>query len=176
MTNLVNLVSSPKSFREIDGIFDNFFKYPNLSEFSRASSTFGSSWLPNRIDATFENTFKNTFKLDVFDSENEYVVEAEMPGVSKEDVTLDFNDGKLTIAMNTVKESDEGDIENQGENNTEVNKKYLHRERHATSTSRSLYLADANGEAIKAKLDSGILTVTVPKIAPEIKAHKIEIE
>jgi HSP20 family protein len=87
-----------------------------------------------------------------------------MPGVEKESVSLDYNDGKLLISVSETKEES-----NEGKN-------YIHRERCVSQASRSVYLSDASGDDIKAKLDNGILCVTVPKARQEVKAHKIAIE
>jgi HSP20 family protein len=42
--------------------------------------------------------------------------------------------------------------------------------------SRSIYLADADSKGIKAKLDNGLLSITVPRQEKAAKAAKIEIE
>ena len=41
-----------------------------------------------------------TFKMDVQDNKDAFVVEAELPGVDKDDINLEFNDDQLTIAVN----------------------------------------------------------------------------
>lgn len=106
----------------------------------------------------------DTFKVDVEDRGNEYAVEAEMPGVDKRDVTIRMNDKRLTIA---VKKSDEVE---------EKKKNYIHKERRYCSMSRSIYLTDASAEGIKAKLNDGVLHVTVPKKEAETSGQSIEIE
>lgn len=42
--------------------------------------------------------------------------------------------------------------------------------------SRSVYLADADGKGIKAKLDNGVLNITVPRQEKAVKGERIEIE
>ena len=106
---------------------------------------------------------RSTFKIDVEDEGNQYVIAAELPGVKKEEIGLDLNDGRLTISVNHE------------ENVEEKQKNYLHRERRATSMSRAILLADADINEIKAKLDNGILTVTVQKQDKQITSKKIEI-
>lgn len=106
----------------------------------------------------------DTFKVDVEDRGNEYAVEAEMPGVDKRDVTIRMDDKRLTIA---VKKSDEVE---------EKKKNYIHKERRYCSMSRSIYLTDASAEGIKAKLNDGVLHVTVPKKEAETSGQSIEIE
>lgn len=106
----------------------------------------------------------DTFKIDVQDNETDYVVEAELPGVNKDEVTVALEEGRLTIAVNKE------------ENIEQKDKNYIHRERRCTSMSRSLYLADAAGEGVKGKLDNGVLAVTVPKRTKPDRSFKIEIE
>jgi HSP20 family protein len=132
-------------------MFDDFFNVSNA--------------LSNSMQPTaFNRNALGAFKVDVIDNDNEYVIEAEMPGISKETVSLDYNDGKLVIAVNESSEE------------TTEGRNYIHRERRFSSASRSVYLSDASGEEIKAKLDNGILCVTVPKLRQEVKAHKSDIE
>jgi HSP20 family protein len=149
---MMNLVPfNRKLFGGFDSMFDDFFNV--------------SSALSNSMQPTaFNRNAHGAFRVDVIDNENEYVIEAEMPGISKEAVSLDYNDGKLVIAV-----SESGDETTEGKN-------YIHRERRFSSASRSVYLSDASGEEIRAKLDDGVLCVTVPKQRQEIKAHKIDIE
>jgi HSP20 family protein len=42
---------------------------------------------------------RDTFKINVQQNDTEYLVEAELPGVKKEEIDLDLNDGRLTISV-----------------------------------------------------------------------------
>lgn len=42
----------------------------------------------------------DTFKVDVQDNKTEYIIEAELPGVNKEDIRLALNEGRLNISIN----------------------------------------------------------------------------
>lgn len=106
---------------------------------------FSSDW-PFRRSLAFD-----TFKLDVIDNEKEYLIEAELPGVDKKDITIEHNDGRLTISV--LKD----------EKKEEKKKNYLHRERRYSTMSRTVYLEDSKPEGIKAKLNNGLLQVVVPK-------------
>jgi HSP20 family protein len=106
----------------------------------------------------------DTFKIDVQDNKNEYVVEAELPGVKKEDLNITLDEGRLTIAAvknETVEEKD---------------KNYIHKERRYSSMSRSIMLADAEAGGIKAKLDNGVLTINIPKKSKPSNQVVIDIE
>ena len=119
---------------------------------------FNEKWLPSR------NLMNDTFKIDVKETEKEYLIEAELPGIQKEEVSLNLDDGKLSISVNRA------------ENINEEKENYIHRERRYSSMSRSVYLADSKPDDIKAKLDNGVLTITVQKEAKPKNSHRIEIE
>jgi HSP20 family protein len=106
----------------------------------------------------------DTFKIDVQDNKSEYVVEAELPGVQKSEVSISLNDGRLNIAVKKE------------ENIEEKDKNYIHKERRYSSMSRSIMLADADETGIKAKLDNGVLSVTVLKKAKPASGVVIDIE
>lgn len=101
--------------------------------------------------------------LDVHEDENSYMVDIELPGMSKENVSVDFEDGTLTV-------SGERKYEN------ESNEKNQHRvERFYGKFHRSLNFTSAiDGNNIEAKFDNGILKVTLPK-TEEVKPRRIEI-
>ena len=106
----------------------------------------------------------DTFKIDIQDNDTEYTIEAELPGVKKEDVEITLNDGRLNISVKKEEVSEN------------KNKKYIHRERKYAQMSRSILLADADDEGIKAKLEEGVLTIQVPKKQHEDTSKRIMIE
>lgn len=127
----------------------------------------------NMIDNLFQdawdvgrNMITSSFKVDVRELDNEYIIVAELPGVKKENIELKLNDGNLTISVDEEKISEEKD-----EDNT-----YIHREREYRSMERSLYLANAKPEGIRAKLADGLLEITVEKASQSNDTHRIEID
>lgn len=102
-------------------------------------------------------------RFDVKESGDAFVIEADLPGVSREALEITFDDNRLTISGSRAaaeKKEDES---------------YHVYERSYGSFSRTFALpANVDGEHIAAKLDSGVLRVTVPKKA-EAKARTIEI-
>jgi HSP20 family protein len=106
----------------------------------------------------------DTFKIDVQDNQTEYLIEAELPGIKKEDISIAVDEGRLNISVNS------------DETTEEKGKNYIHKERRYTSMSRSIMLGDADASAIKAKLDNGVLTLNVPKKTKPDKSNIIEIE
>lgn len=119
---------------------------------------FADTWLPER------NLVFDTFKIDVKEDEKAYFIDAEMPGVKKEEINLALNDGRLSISV-----AREENIEDKNEN-------YVHRERRYGSVERSVYLADANPEGIDAKLEDGLLKLVVQKQDKDSGSKKIVIK
>lgn len=105
----------------------------------------------------------DSFKVDVKENDKEYLVEAEMAGINKEDIDISLDDGMLSIS---AKKEDKEETEED---------KFIHRERHYSEMQRSLYLADAKPDGVNAKLENGLLKITVEK-AQRNKSRRIEIE
>ena len=116
-------------------------------------------------DSLFDNIFfpyehkeNNMMKTDVKENENDYELQVEVPGVNKENISIDYENGYVTIAAKTNKSKDEKDKEGN----------YIRRERYAGALSRSFYVGDAvSEEDIHAKYEDGILKLSVPKKAPK---------
>jgi HSP20 family protein len=90
-------------------------------------------------------------RADVRETDKEFIIEAEIPGVSKEDIKLDLRDDNLTISV---------------ERNEQINEEkdnYIRRERRYGSYSRSFYLDNVEHDSISARYNDGVLTVTLPK-------------
>ncbi|MDD2317963.1 MAG: Hsp20/alpha crystallin family protein [Desulfobacterales bacterium] len=97
--------------------------------------------------------------VDICDTENAIVVTAELPGVKKEDISIEVKDNILTI-----KGERSVDSEVKEEN-------YYRRERSFGSFQRSFSLpTEVNPESIKAGFKDGVLKIEVPK--PEAKKPK----
>jgi len=105
----------------------------------------------------------NPMKTDIRETEKEYIVEAELPGVDKKDIKIDLKDDVLTISVEQSKE-----INEEKEN-------YIRRERQYGSYCRSFYVDNVDNEKVTAKYDNGVLFVTLPK-AKETKDKKSRIE
>lgn len=104
-------------------------------------------------------------RVDVKEKDKEYLLEAEIPGVDKEDIILELKDDMLTIAVERKEEVNE-----EREN-------YIRRERRYGSFRRSFYVDDVDQDKIKAKFENGVLKVKLPKkesITP--KENRIPIE
>ena len=105
-------------------------------------------------------------RVNVIDLKNEIAIEAEIAGLTKEDVSVEYEDGLLTIIGNKKDEAEE----------TEA--KYVYRELKRSSFRRSFQIDDTNlaVDKISAKFDNGILNVSIPKkefATPKAKKVKI---
>lgn len=98
-----------------------------------------------------------SFPLDLMEIENGFVVIAEMPGVHKEDVKMNFEDGILTIEADRKKDE---------------NARYLINERDMMHLKRSVNFGDIDEESITAKLENGLLTIVIKTKVPEEKPKK----
>ena len=135
-----------------DSLFDKLVNqaFPNFGQ-EFGVSFFGNSSYP---------------RVNVIDLKNEIAIEAEIAGLGKEDVSVEYEDGLLTITGNKKDE-----VEEQGV-------KYIYRELKRSSFRRSFQIDETNLEVenISAKFDNGILNVSIPKkevAAPKAKKVKI---
>lgn len=93
-------------------------------------------------------------KVDVKEGADAYTVQAEMPGVGKEDIHVGVEGGVVTISAE-VKQHDE-----------RKDDKVLRSERYFGSVSRSFQLPqEVDSTACKARYENGVLTLTLPKRA-----------
>lgn len=105
----------------------------------------------------------DTFKLDIEEKDKEYILEADLPGIEKDEVDISLESGRLTIS---ITREDREDVEE---------KNYIHKERRYCSMSRSVYLDNVNAEDITASLEDGVLNITIPKLEKEEKSKKIQV-
>lgn len=116
----------------------------------------------------FTRNETNMMKTDIKERDSGYDLTIDMPGIKKEDIKAELNDGYLTISAESSSSNDEKD----------ENGKYICRERYSGSYSRSFYVGDAVTEQdIIAKFEDGTLKLTVPKkeALPERKSKYISI-
>ncbi len=107
-------------------------------------------------------------KIDISEDENSIYVEAEIPGVKKEDLNISLQDNILTISGEKKGESKEENKE----------KNYFRTERTYGSFTRSFTLpSEINTDSIDAQFDNGVLKVKIDREKPKaIKEKRIEIK
>lgn len=131
-----------RGFEDFYGLLDDFFNEP-------------------RFMSPFRDT---TFRIDVKEKKDKYIVEAEVPGVSKKEINLRLEDGRLTIGIEREERKDEEE------------KDYIHKERRYASMSRSIYLGNVKEDKARAKLKDGILKIEVPKSQVDDTRRQIPID
>lgn len=102
----------------------------------------------------FTRNEPNMMKTDIKENDGGYELAVDLPGIKKEDIKAELNDGYLTITAENNSSKDEKDEKG----------KYIRRERYTGSYSRSFYVGDGLTEQdIKAKFENGTLTLAIPK-------------
>lgn len=145
---------------------------------NRRNNNVPASWNPFREMDRWERSFFGMpvgffgdnfaeFKTDIKDEGDAYLLEADLPGFAKEDITLDLNDHFLTVKAQRHFDRESKDEEG----------KYICCERSYGSYSRSFDVSGIDIDAIKAKYDNGVLTLHMPKKTPELPhSRRLEIE
>jgi HSP20 family protein len=128
-------------------------------EMNRLFNTFFDTPLPNGT-ATARRWLP---AMDLVETEDDFVLKADLPGLSEKDVNIELEDNVLTISGERKSEH-------------EQRKDGVHRvERASGGFTRSLTLPEGvNPEAIKASFDRGVLEVRIPK-PEQRKPRKVEI-
>jgi len=144
-----------------------FRNYATGAEAQQSGETVG----PN--DADSENTF--TPPIDIFSTEKQFVLHVSLPGAKREDVGVNWDEDKgvLNVAGVVYRHGDEEFLQTLSQ-----------AERKVGVFDRAVKLPPGNGEkeeinsdAITAKLEDGILVVTVPKIEKEwTEVKRVDIE
>lgn len=104
-------------------------------------------------------------KCDIYESNGNYNIEMDIPGYDKNDISIECEDGLLTITAEKNAETEEKDED----------KKYIRRERVYGKVTRSFNFSDIDEEAIKAEFNNGSLKVIVPKTEKKESKRVIEI-
>ena len=105
----------------------------------------------NNLFDEFFNSYNPVkgFPTDIIEEDQSYRLEIEVPGYSKEELSISLERGNLTIEANKSVQPDF---------------KYIHKEREDRTASRTFYIGDyLTVEDIKASFNNGILSITVPK-------------
>lgn len=114
----------------------------------------------------WDNDNVSAFRTDITEKDGKYILEADLPGFKKEDISVDIDKDCLTITA-----------EHKSEEKEENADSYIRRERYYGSYTRSFNVKGIDTEAITAAYNDGVLTLTMPKKEPEIPAaRRLEIK
>ena len=106
-------------------------------------------------------------KCDIYEKNNVYYLEMDIPGFDKSDVNIEIDENDYLII------TAEKDVEK--EENEDKN--YIRKERSYGKYQRSFYVGNIDKNAIDASFENGILKVSMPKKEEEkLSTHKIEIK
>ncbi|ORY74013.1 HSP20-like chaperone [Neocallimastix californiae] len=168
-------------FDDFDSAFDNeFFNHPLIT----FPTLYPYPYLSYNPVKSLENQISKTFNSDVFKSvdfspkinlsedENNYYIHADLPGMKKDQVKMELSDEDRVLTISESKKEEQKDTKKE-----ENNKKYSKIECSYGKFSRSFSIpenADINN--IQAKMENGVLEVTLKKMEPQKNEHKYSIE
>lgn len=110
----------------------------------------------NHFDDDFFNSVENSCspcRTDIRDEGSKYVLEAELPGFSKEEISLNVENDCMTLVAQHKDESEQKDKAGN----------YIRRERCMNSLSRSFDISGIDSEKIAANFQNGVLIMELPK-------------
>lgn len=129
---------------------------------------FFNNFFGNFFDDDFlmPSTFMgNSFRVDLKETEDSYLIEADLPGIQKDAVNIEYENNYLVISAKR-----EDNIEDKNDN-------YVRRERHYGEFRRAFYVDNIDESQIKASFKDGVLKIDLPKLNKEIQRKKrIDIE
>lgn len=135
-------------WREIEDMFDRYTKAFNWPRATAGEALPAADWTP---------------RVDIAETESEYIIDAELPGIAKEDVRVNVESGVLTIR------GERRQVEE------EKNSRFHRIERVYGMFSRRFTLPDdANDSGITSSFRDGVLKVRIPKTT-EPKTAPIEV-
>lgn len=103
-------------------------------------------------------------RIDVHESDKEYVVKADLPGVAKEDIDIQIDGAQVAISAKVVKSSE-----------TREGERVLRSERYTGAMARSFTLgSEINEETASARYENGVLELTLPKKAA-VAARRLSV-
>ena len=130
----------------------SFNPFREMEDFEK--SFFGSPF--------FSSAAMEPFRTDIKETDTEYTLEADLPGFDKKDINLGLDGDRLTIRAERHSAHEDKDEK----------KNYVRCERSYGEYSRSFDISGVDADGIKAKYENGVLTLHMPKKAPELPTSK----
>ena len=104
------------------------------------------------------NFIGNAFRVDL--KENEYIIEADLPGIKKEAINIEYDNDYITVSAKR-----DNSVEDKKDN-------YVRRERHYGEFKRSFYINNIEADKIEASFTDGVLNIKLPKITKGVVNKK----
>ena len=145
----------PSIFRE--NLFDDWFDFPDLRDLDRAERKL------------YGRHADRLMKTDVQEHEDHYEADIDLPGFTKDEITIELKNGYLTVSAAKSLDKDKNDKKG----------KLIRQERYAGAMQRSFYVGEElTEEDVKASFKHGVLSLNIPKkeakAVPEKKTIMIE--
>ena len=133
-----------------ENLFDDWFGFPTFPEFRDVDRKL------------YGKHAGNLMKTDVREHDDGYELDMDLPGFTKDEITLDLSDGYLTVKA--AKGLDKDKTDRRG--------KVIRQERYAGAMQRSFYVGEAlTAEDVSAKFENGVLRLTLPKKEATLPKH-----
>lgn len=138
---------------------------------AKRSNNLFDDFMMTPFDAFFDiptgsgsKTAPGLMRTDIKESDSAFDLEIDLPGVKKEDVSVEIENGYLEVTAESKHESEEKDD----------SRSYVRKERFSGKFSRRFYMGDdIDEDAITAKFEDGTLKVNIPKRSePEPESKK----
>ena len=135
---------TPSIFEE--NFIDDLFGFPEMKELS------------NMEKKLYGRRANRMMKTDIRENDENYEVSIDLPGFKKDEITVELQDGYITITAAKGLDKDENNKKG----------KLIRQERYAGSMTRSFFIGEnVQKEDVEATYRHGVLTLTVPKKAME---------
>ena len=147
----VSIMLAPSIFGE--GLFDDWFRFPDFPDLDRTEKKL------------YGRHADRLMKTDVHEKDDQFEMDIDLPGFTKDEIQLELNDGYLTVSAAKNLDNDEKDKKG----------KVIRQERYCGSMQRTFFVGDnLTEEDIKASFKHGVLNLTIPKKeAPKIPEKKL---
>ena len=133
----------------------------------REMEAFERAFFSDPFAGFFNTTELAQFRTDVTDEGDHYLLEADLPGFEKKDITLDIQNDTLIVRAERKSRVEEKDKKD----------KVIRMERSYGSYTRSFDISGVDADKIKAKYVDGVLRLTLPKLEQRLpEGRRLEIE
>lgn len=135
---------------------------PRKSSFDLFDDFFDDEFFPRHEFISKKE--RNLMKTDIKEKKDKYLLDIDLPGFDKDNISISLENGYLNIKAKVNKEENKDDDE-----------KFVRRERYYGECSRSFYVGDQiKEEDIHAEFKNGILKIELPKKQIEDKSKKVK--
>lgn len=93
----------------------------------------------------------SNMQCDVYEKDNNYVIELDVPGYTRENLKLEYSNGYISVIGDKYEEKEQND------------KKYIRKERTYGLYKRDFYVGKIDHKKIDAKYKDGVLVIVIPK-------------